>query len=207
MGTTTRAIVSMAAASVMAWGGTSAKAQVSEQEPFKIRYTVGVGATPEWRIKERWGENPFFPTFGVSFEAQFTKHSGIEIGIYDRSCRDSWNEYVRITKLLPYPPEEYDIISHSERAHWLSIWWGYKVRTVFLNVGVGFNYDIGLGKHHAGNDYIGVHLTLSRDIALYKDLLLELRLQVNPVFSASRWGGNGYSGTNIGPGVKIKYRF
>lgn len=43
----------MAAASVMAWGGTSAKAQVSEQEPFKIRYTVGVGAAPEWRIKER----------------------------------------------------------------------------------------------------------------------------------------------------------
>ena len=72
MGTTIKAIVSMAAVSVMAWGGTSAKAQVSEQEPFKIRYTVGVGTTPEWRIKERWGENPFFPTFGVSFEAQLS---------------------------------------------------------------------------------------------------------------------------------------
>ena len=206
MGTKTRAIVSMAAASVMAWGGTNAKAQASEQEPFKIRYTVGVGAPPEWRIKERWAENPFFPTFGVSFEAQFTKHSGIEIGVYDRSSPYSWNEYIRITKLLPHPSGEYDVITHSKRAHWLSIWWGYKVRTVFLDVGVGFNYDIGLGSQ-AGNDYIGPYFTLSKDIALYRDLFVELRLHINPTFSSGRWGGRDYAGTNMGPGLKIKYRF
>lgn len=207
MGTKTRAIVSVAAASVMAWGGTSAKAQEQEKKPFKIRYTVGVGAAPEWRIRERWGENPFFPTFGVSFEAHITRHSGVEIGVYDRSSRYSWNEYIRITKAPPPPaPGEYDIITHSKRAHWLSIWWGYKVRTVFLDVGVGFNYDIGLGSQ-AGNDYIGPYFTLSKDIALYRDLLLELRLHINPTFSSGRWGSRDYAGTNIGPGVKIKYRF
>ncbi|MCC8062861.1 MAG: hypothetical protein LIO68_06430 [Rikenellaceae bacterium] len=47
MGTKIRAIVSVAAASIMAWSGTSANAQELKQEPFKIRYTVGIGATPE----------------------------------------------------------------------------------------------------------------------------------------------------------------
>ena len=43
MGTTSRANVGMAAASVMAWGGTSANAQ----ESFKTRLSTGFAFTPE----------------------------------------------------------------------------------------------------------------------------------------------------------------
>lgn len=186
------------------WAGTAAQAQ-SEKPAFKTRFSVGANFSPEWAMNEDRGQ--FFPTFGVAFEAQFTRRSGIEVGIYDRSQRESWTDYIPIeSKIVEHPADQYTAIKRSERGHWLSFRGGYKLATEFLDVGVGLIYDLRLGDEGRGADLIGPYLTLSRNITLYKGLLLELRAQVNPVFHVRSWN-SGYVGTFVGPGIGLKYRF
>ncbi|MDE6499488.1 MAG: hypothetical protein K2K83_02125 [Rikenella sp.] len=186
--------------------GSWAAAQAQSEKPaFKTRFSVGANFSPEWAMNEDRGQ--FFPTFGVAFEAQFTRRSGIEVGIYDRSQRETWTHYIPIeTKILNYPPDQYMPIKRSERGHWLSVRGGYKLATEFLDVGVGLLYDFRLGEEGRDADLIGPYLTLSRNITLYKGLLLELRAQVNPVFRIQSWR-SGYVGTFVGPGIGLKYRF
>lgn len=196
--------------------GTMALAQQPAERPFKTRFSVGAGFTPEWLVEKGETQGHFSPSFGVAFEAQFTHHSGIEVGIYDRSQRESWTEYVPIdAKIVNYPPDQYRPVKRSERGHWLSFRGGYKLSTPFLDVSAGLVYDLRLAYHIHGEgiyvgrgelDLIGPYLTLSRNITLYKGLLLELRAQVNPVFYV-RGGNSGYAGTFVGPGVGFKYRF
>lgn len=194
------------------WGGAAVQAQ-SEKPAFKTRFSVGAGFSPEWLMNE--GRGQFFPTFGVAFEAQFTRRSGIEIGIYDRSQREPWTEYIPIeSKIVEHPADQYTPIKRSERGHWLSFRGGYKLSTPFLDVSAGLVYDLRLAYHiheegiyrgRGGLDLIGPYLALSGNIPLYKGLLLELRAQVNPVFYVR--GGGGYVGTFVGPGIGFKYRF
>jgi hypothetical protein len=191
-------------------------AQAQEAKPaFKTRFSVGAGFTPEWFVEKGADRGQFFPTFGVAFEAQFTRRSGIEVGIYDRSRRESWTEYQPIeTKLVDYPPDRYTPIKRSERGHWLSFRGGYKLSTEFLDLGAGLVYDLRLGQMDGGSlgyqrgdaDLIGPYLTLSRNIVLYKGLSLELQVQVNPVFYV-RERNEGYAGTFVGPGIRLKYGF
>lgn len=192
--------------SLLILAGSWAAAQAQSEKPaFKTRFSVGANFSPEWAMNEDHGQ--FFPTFGVAFEAQFTRRSGIEVGIYDRSQRETWTDYIPIgTKIVDHPADQYTAIKRSERGHWLSFRGGYKLATEFLDVSVGLVYDLRLGDEGRDADLIGPYLTLSRNIPLYKGLLLELRAQVNPVFFVQGWR-SGYAGTFVGPGIGLKYRF
>ena len=192
MGTTTKAIVSMAAVSVMAWGGTSAKAQ----EPFKTRLSVDFAFTPEWQVDQSRGEDKsFYPTYGVFLEAQFTRRSGLQFGIYDRMSD--------MTGWIPGPPPGAPNVIHA-----VSLRLGYKFYWAKgIDLAAGMLYDAGVGKY-APSDAYGPYFSISKDIRLYKELFAELEAHANPFFNPNHWGsGSAYRGIYVGVGLKVKYRF
>ena len=201
MGTTTRAIVSMAAASVMAWGGTKAKAQVSEQEPFKTQYILGVNFMPEWQIgidgRRRAGNSPdFSPNVGLSFEARLTRHSSIETGFYYRNVK-----YAGGISLAD-PNTRYD----TSYSRYFSIPVLYKYYSRILNVGAGINYDFRFSQSDNrtsdAQNRFGLMVKVSKDITLSKGLFLEPEFHFNPFVDDGDWN-EAWLGFQIG----LKYRF
>lgn len=201
MGTTTKAIVSMAAVSIMAWGGTSAKAQVSEQEPFKTQYILGVNFMPEWQIgidgRRRAGNSPdFSPNVGLSFEARLTRHSGIETGFYYRNVK-----YAGGISLAD-PNTRYD----ASYSRYFSIPVLYKYYSRILNVGAGINYDFRFSQSDNrtsdAQNRFGLMVKVSKDITLSKGLFLEPEFHFNPFVDDGDWY-EAWLGFQIG----LKYRF
>ena len=206
MGTTTRAIVSMAAASVMAWGGTSAKAQVSEQEPFKTQYILGVNFMPEWQINHQRimggrSGGGFAPNAGLSFEARITRHSGIETGFYYRNVK-----FPAGTPIYP-GAEPYD----AAYQRYFSIPLFYKYYSRIVNVGIGITYDFMfshtiMGHYSDGKgadkNRVGIMLKVTKDIRLYKGLFLEPEFHFNPF-----WADRDIEKSWVGFQIGLKYRF
>lgn len=201
MGTTTKAIVSMAAASVMAWGGTKAKAQVSEQEPFKTQYILGVNFMPEWQIgidgRRRAGNSPdFSPNVGLSFEARLTRHSGIETGFYYRNVK-----YAGGISLAD-PNTRYD----ASYSRYFSIPVLYKYYSRILNVGAGINYDFRFSQSDNrtsdAQNRFGLMVKVSKNITLSRGLFLEPEFHFNPFVDDGDWN-DAWLGFQIG----LKYRF
>lgn len=199
---TTRAIVSMAAVSVMAWGGMSAKAQEQEKEPFKTQYILGVNFMPEWQIDMRGrvmgGRNDakFAPNVGLSFEARITRHSGIETGFYYRNVK-----YPGGTSLAD-PSIHYD----ASYFRYFSIPVLYKYYSRILNVGAGINYDVRFSQSDNrtsdAKNRFGFIMKVSKDITLSKGLFLEPEFHFNPFVDDGDWN-NAWLGFQIG----LKYRF
>lgn len=202
MGTTTRAIVSMAAASVMAWGGTSAIARVSEQKPFKTQYILGVNFMPEWqkdmrgRVMGGGSDAKFAPNVGISFEARITRHSGIETGFYYRNVK-----YAGGISLAD-PNVRYS----SSYSRYFSIPVLYKYYSRILNIGAGMNYDVRFGQSENSpgdaRNRFGFIVQVGKDITLGKGLFLEPEFHFNPFVDDGDWD-NAWLGFQIG----LKYRF
>lgn len=202
MGTKIRAIVSVAAASVMAWSGTSAKAQESCREPFKTQFIFGVNFMPEWQIDMRGSvmgdvrEAEFAPNVGISFEARITRHSGIETGFYYRNVKYSGGIS------LADPSIRYG----SSYSRYFSIPVLYKYYSRILNIGAGMNYDVRFSQSENSpgdaKNRFGFIVKVSKDITLSKHLFLEPEFHFNPF-----WADGSCEKSWIGFQIGLKYRF
>lgn len=200
----------LAAICVFLLTGSEAAAQnksTAPDIPFKTQYILGINYMPEWQISNTPAEGPFTgcgftSNFGLSFEARFTRHSGIETGFYYRNVKfpgGTVNIY----------PDPYRYPATYQR--YFSIPVLYKFHSRIVNVGAGVTYDFmfdhtltrlnnegdELDKHR-----IGVMIKVSKDIKLYKGLFLEPEFHYNP-FWAKEMDNRFWMGFQIG----LKYRF
>ncbi len=209
MGTKIRAIVSVAAASVMAWSGTSANAQAQDQEQFKTQFILGVNFVPEWQMQmngPRMGgvsEGEFSPNVGLSFEARITRHSGIETGFYYRNVTsDAKMDYAGEGQFLSHP---------ASYQRYFSIPLLYKYYSRIVNVGIGATYEFMFDHNTMTYDSdgkeldknrVGIMLKVSKDITLYKGLFLEPEFHFNPF-----WADGSCEESWIGFQIGLKYQF
>lgn len=189
-----------------AWSGPRAQAQ----EHFKNRYSIGVGFSPEWQLGGL-ADGKFSPSYGLSFEAQFSRHSGMEFGIGDRRFAYADKIYSPGGNMQAYKLLKYNI-------HYVSLRLGYKYYSDILNFSAGFNVDFAVstpknGVYSSGYlnnfDRYGFYVTISKDIPLYKGLILEPEVHVNPFLSdqGKEVKTTDYEGMFLGMGIKLKYRF
>lgn len=191
---------------VMAWG----PGQAGAQERFKNRYSAGFGFMPEWQLGGS-DDGKFSPSYGLFSEAQFSKHSGVEVGIFDRKF--SYTE-----KLYSAGGPEVEYYEYNYSLQYVSLRLGYKFYSKILNFSAGFHVDFAVSKSEGGyrgeafatyHDRYGAYLTFSKDIVLYKGLILEPEIHVNPFLcdQDKRVKTVDYEGVFLGLGLKLKYRF
>ncbi len=191
---------------VMAWG----PGQAGAQERFKNRYSADFGFMPEWQLGGS-DDGKFSPSYGLFSEAQFSKHSGVEVGIFDRKF--SYTE-----KLYSAGGPEVEYYEYNYNLQYVSLRLGYKFYSKILNFSAGFHVDFAVSKSEGGyrgeafatyHDRYGAYLTFSKDIVLYKGLILEPEIHVNPFLcdQDKRVKTVDYEGVFLGLGLKLKYRF
>ena len=191
---------------VMAWD----PGQAGAQERFKNRYSAGFGFMPEWQLGGS-DDGKFWPSYGLFSEAQFSKHSGVEVGIFDRKF--SYTE-----KLYSAGGPEVEYYEYNYNLQYVSLRLGYKFYSKILNFSAGFHVDFAVSKSEGGyrgeafatyHDRYGAYLTFSKDIVLYKGLILEPEIHVNPFLcdQDKRVKTVDYEGVFLGLGLKLKYRF
>lgn len=203
-----RQTLSLAGALCLTIGGIAAQpGSFDSQEPFKTQYILGVNFVPEWQMRmngPRMGgvsEKGFAPNVGLSFEARFTRHSGIETGFYYRN--------VKFLAGITMDGEATHYPARNQR--YFSIPLLYKYYSRIVNVGVGITYDFmfdhtlmahdSYGKELDKNR-VGIMLKVSKDITLYKGLFLEPEFHFNPF-----WADGGCEQSWIGFQIGLKYRF
>lgn len=180
------------------------------QERFKNRYSVGFGFMPEWQLGGSH-DGKFSPSYGLFGEAQLSKYSGLEVGVFDRKF-----SYTEKLYAAGGPPVEYS--EYNYNLQYISLRLGYKFYSKVLNFSAGFHADFAVSKSEGGyrgeafatyHDRYGAYLTLSKDIVLYKGLILEPEIHVNPFLcdQDKRVKTVDYEGTFLGLGLKLKYRF
>lgn len=200
----------LAGAFCLTIGGSAAQpGSFDKQEPSKTQYILGVNFVPEWQIRMNGplmggvSEKGFAPNVGLSFEARFTRHSGIETGFYYRNVTSAAGYYYEGEgKFNSYP---------SGHRRYLSIPLLYKYYSRIVNVGLGITYDFmfdhttmtyaSYGKEQDKNR-VGIMLKVSKDITLYKGLFLEPEFHFNPF-----WADGGCEKSWIGFQIGLKYRF
>lgn len=164
---------------------------LAEKQTFKPRLALGVNFTPEWQLGG-YANGQFSPSYGLSFEAQLSRCSGMELGVFDRLFKN------------PIPED-------NRRHHYVSLRLGYKFYSDILNFGAGLNADIATDnkefKTHMNRNHYGIYFSISKDIPLCKKLILEPEIHVNPFLSEQPKHGypTGYEGTMIGLGAKLKF--
>lgn len=162
--------------------------ELEKSQPWKVKYIIGANVTMENMLgtftRFAGGSGPkqglvFSP--GISFETRLSRHSGLETGLY-------------------YRYDDYD--TKSCNGQYLSVPLLYKFNSRVLNFAAGPNFDFLVAGTSFDSDYsydIGGLFKLSKDIKLYKGLLIEPGIQVNYMFLSSQlWAG---------VGVGLKYRF
>lgn len=168
-------------------------------ESFKPRIAVGLSFSPEWQPNA--ARDPgFIPSFGLTVEGQFSRHSGIELGIFDRPLT------VTFMSIFPDNPNN----GRKPTLHYASLRLSYKFWSDIVNFTAGMNWDISPDKVWHGalfNNRFGFCFSVSKDFRLCKGLILEPAFHVNPVLT--KWSDNKFTGdgTFIGLDVKLKYRF
>lgn len=191
---------------VMAWGA----GQAGAQDRFKNRYSVGFGFMPEWQLGGSH-DGKFSPSYGLFGEAQLSKYSGLEVGVFDRKFSYTEKLYAAGGPAVEYSEYNYNL-------QYISLRLGYKFYSKVLNFSAGFHVDFAVSKSEGGyrgeafatyHDRYGAYLTLSKDIVLYKGLILEPEIHVNPFLcdQDKRVKTVDYEGTFLGLGLKLKYRF
>jgi hypothetical protein len=142
------------------------------------------------------------PGGGITIERQFTKHSGIESGIYYRSHLRDW-----------YAQTATDLFTYSVAERYISIPLLYKYYSSFVNFSVGPSVDYFAGwKQKTGsaglnvNDYsvspaisVGVLAKVSKRIYLNDRFLLEPEVRFNPIISTE----SAYVGIGIAAKVRL----
>lgn len=174
----------------------------TDNKPFKTQYTIGLNGMIESSIEgaRKSGGNSssdFVFDYGVSFEARFTHHSGIETGLYCRTM--NFHERGDMSGAnLDRIPRSY--------GRYLSIPVLYKFYSRILNFAVGFNYDILIDELNRDpgdtprHDF-GAQLKVTKDIKLYKGLILEPFLMANQCLTGRA------DRTWVSAGLGVKYRF
>lgn len=193
----------LAAISVLLLTGSEAAAQnksTAPDAPFKTQYILGINYMPEWQLNNPQMDGGssgggFASNFGLSFEARFTRHSGLETGFY---CRN-----VKFPAGTADFPLSYPYPGWHER--YFSIPVLYKFYSRIVNVGAGITCDFMFDNPHDSRydrNRVGILLKISKDIRLYKGLFLEPEFHYNP-FWAEHMGDRFWMGFQIG----LKYRF
>lgn len=140
-------------------------------------------------VNEISDESSVTSGLGLTIERQFTKHSGIESGLYYRTNRSLFFYEDNISRLT----DNYIV---AER--YLSIPFLYKFYSRILNISAGPTFDYFVGwKQKAGtikldnvymdtNVGLGFMLKLGKKINLSDHLILEPELRFNPVLTFER---------------------
>ena len=163
---------------------------------------------PQWQFTNTHldgGRNPerFSVNFGLSFETRITRHSGIETGFYYRNVRfPSGVAIYPPATATPYP---------SAYQRYFSIPLVYKYYSRIINAGVGVTYDFmfdhttisvnSKGKEQDKHRF-GVIAKVSKDITLYRGLMIEPEFHFNPFCADGDWEKYW-----LGFSVGLKYRF
>lgn len=174
----------------------------TKNQPSKTQYIIGINGMIESSIKDPRAKggnssSDFVFDYGVSFEARFTHHSGIETGLYCRTM--NFHERGDMSGAnLDRIPRSY--------GRYLSIPVLYKFYSRILNFAVGFNYDILIdefNRHSSSTPYyeFGAQLKVTKDIKLYKGLILEPFLMANQCLTGRA------DRTWVSAGLGVKYRF
>ncbi|WP_300828577.1 hypothetical protein [uncultured Rikenella sp.] len=135
----------------------------------------------------------------------------MEVGIFDRKF--SYTE-----KLYSAGGPEVEYYEYNYNLQYVSLRLGYKFYSKILNFSAGFHVDFAVSKSEGGyrgeafatyHDRYGAYLTFSKDIVLYKGLILEPEIHVNPFLcdQDKRVKTVDYEGVFLGLGLKLKYRF
>lgn len=186
------------------------------QEKFKNRYAIGAVFAPEWRSEEKnaliltggpsYHFKAFTPSVGITAEAQFDKYNGVELGVFYRELKYQISSGAGI---VPRVTTDYS-------TDYLALRLGYKFYSKIVNAGVAFNCDLWLnGDNRLYEQMVryGLYISVSKDIPLYKGLILEPELHFNPFWanvnfrSPNRLEEMKHNGNYWGGGVKLKYRF
>lgn len=174
----------------------------TKNQPSKTQYIIGINGMIESSIKDPRAKggnssSDFVFDYGVSFEARFTHHSGIETGLYCRTM--NFHERGDMSGAnLDRIPRSY--------GRYLSIPVLYKFYSRILNFAVGFNYDILIDELNRDpgdtprHDF-GAQLKVTKDIKLYKGLILEPFLMANQCLTGRA------DRTWVSAGLGVKYRF
>lgn len=154
------------------------------------------------------------PDFGASFEARFTRHSGIESGLYYRNIR--FPAYRRIFNSFPGPSnqEEYN---PKQLERYLTIPVLYKLYTKTFNFAAGINYSRLIDRVRSRNaninaerseNVVSILIKFSSDIQVHKRILIEPFIQYEHELGAKP---DNFNPTHqyywIGGGIGIKYIF
>lgn len=163
-----------------------AHAKKKSDNRFKPCYTVGINGIYEVGFVPSSAAQVATFNPSISFEAQITRHSGVEVDFGYR------NQIVTDT------PEE-----SGANYRFLTIPILYKYYSNVVNFAVGVNYDIEVANtridgQECKRHYFGFVARVTKDIQLYKGLLLEPYIQINPSTNIS---------FGVGVGVGVKYKF
>lgn len=139
------------------------------KEPFKSQYYIGVGFTPEWQTQLE--SHNFVPTAGAFFEAQFSRHSGLEAGIYFRF-------YHEPTWAGGFHP--------SSKGTAASFRLGYKFWSDIINFSTGMLTDVKIPDKDGYGPYnvYGPYMSISKDFRISKkhQIFIEPEFHINPYF-------------------------
>ncbi len=181
---------------------------------FKNQYAIGVAFTPEWQLGQHatdliggadYDFKAFSPSFGITAEGQFDKHSGVELGVFYRASR------YHITSILIGAPSS-TFVDQNRSDDYLSLRLAYKFYSEVLNFKVGFMGDFGAKDNLQKENLFGANFTVSKDITLYKGLILEPEIRYTLAIDAEKENLIGIRRDSgplnfLGGGVKLKYRF
>lgn len=195
----------------------------AESRKFKPRFSVGFDFTPEWCLSRKGSidnydpGNRFYPTFGVNFQTQLSQHDGIQLGVYYRTFHYS---QTMPGYTVPGSGDYYvDPYRSGYDGKYLSVQLSYRFYSRILDFSAGCNADFVVGKNSGlraiggkpeltweGAEPVNLYgfvLRLSKDITLYRGLILQPEVHVNPCIDID----GAYRGTFLGCGVGLKYRF
>lgn len=188
----------------------------SEPAKFKPRFSVGFDFTPEWCLSPKGsiGETDpghrFYPTFGLNFQAQLSRHSGVDFGVYYRSFSYKAIDRNHVLDGGQNPLQNWN-------SDYISLRLMYRFYSGIIDVSAGINTDFAVGnqdnldrKTDGGSwNLYGFMFRVSKDIPLYKGLILQPEIHVNPCIGDDGSGHDkiNYRGTFLGLGVGLKYRF
>lgn len=182
-------------------------------QPWKTRFVVGANLVIEAQGSLfSGGFGHVAPDFGASFEAQFTRHSGLETGLYYRNIKFR-EGFVSNHHGEPVPVPQ-------TNARYLSLPIMYKFYSRILNFSVGLSFDYLIAHTtHAYTHYVpdklilGVATKVSKEFVLVDNLIIELSFNFNPYISMNDLkklkemtdtiSGSAWLGGSIG----LKYRF
>lgn len=178
-----------------------ASAQLTAQLPgsnFDLSpYNIAVVLRPEWHMGPDADSRCFSLSYGTMFEARFTRHSSVELGVFFR------NYTFKSQELIGNRFKEYN-----NRRGYISIPLSYRYTNRILDISAGVSYDIRVSEvrgnpwaeKEAYADRFGLLLRVSKPIVFSPHFTLEPSVQWNPYFESGSLNSSW-----LGVSVSLKY--